>query len=142
MKLHAAKKGLFRSSLASGLDDAHFPLTPALSLGEREKRTPSSGKANRSQTSNTRPAGFPIYESERRSPTRREPCGVSERAGSETGAPRPRLNGTKRDRRSGLPLLEGEGGGASDASRQRGSVLIIVLWISFGLVSITLYFAH
>ena len=28
------------------------------------------------------------------------------------------------------------------AARQRGSVLIIVLWVAFGLVSLTLYFAH
>ena len=28
------------------------------------------------------------------------------------------------------------------AARQRGSILIIVLWVAFGLVSLTLYFAH
>jgi len=54
-------------------------------------------------------------------------------------------------RRAALPLPGGEGwgeGGRSTifpphqgASRQ-GSVLIIVLWIVFGLVSITVYFAH
>lgn len=30
----------------------------------------------------------------------------------------------------------------SDARRQRASVLIIVLWVAFGLVSLTLYFGH
>jgi DNA uptake protein ComE-like DNA-binding protein len=30
----------------------------------------------------------------------------------------------------------------SSSSRQRGSILIIVLWIGFGLVALTLYFAH
>src|SRR5437868_892427 len=30
----------------------------------------------------------------------------------------------------------------SRRSRERGSVLIIVMWVAFGLVSIALYFAH
>ncbi|MBX3744886.1 MAG: general secretion pathway protein GspK [Verrucomicrobiae bacterium] len=36
----------------------------------------------------------------------------------------------------------GGGRGAGPRTRERGAVLVIVLWVAFGLVSLTLYFAH
>jgi DNA uptake protein ComE-like DNA-binding protein len=42
----------------------------------------------------------------------------------------------------GMPKTDGRTRISSFRRAQRGSTLVIVLWIAFGLVSITLYFAH
>ena len=41
-----------------------------------------------------------------------------------------------------FPILHPQAGHAKPARDQRGSILIIVLWIAFGLVSLALYFGH
>jgi DNA uptake protein ComE-like DNA-binding protein len=97
-----------------------------------------------------RPHPGPPHEPERRAPSR--PVSIQSQHRAETVLGAPPVQGFNVRIDSAKSLLGGEGRGEGERGTvfsttrrprtESGSLLIIVLWIAFGLVAITLYFAH